>query len=195
MSYRARALTVLLGYPGLALAHTQADGGAGFVTGLLHPLAGIDHVLAMLAVGMWGAQLRGQAIWVLPIAFPLLMSLGAVAGILGLPMPAIEPGIVLSVIALGAVIAGNLRPPLMGAAALVSVFALFHGYAHGVELPRLSEALPYCIGFVVATGLLHLCGIAFGLVTHLPRGLLLLRVAGATIAVSGLALAGRMMAR
>jgi urease accessory protein len=191
-SHRAWVLAALLGCPGMALAHSQAGGDTGFVTGLLHPLAGIDHVLAMLAVGMWGAQLRGNAIWVLPVAFPLVMALGAVAGIIGLPMPAIEPGIVLSVIALGSAIACNFRPPLIFAAALVSVFAIFHGYAHGAELPRLADALPYCIGFVMATGLLHLTGIAIGLVTHLPRGLLCLRVGGAAIAVGGIVLAGRM---
>ena len=109
-------------------------------------------------------------------------------------MPAVEPGIVLSVVALGSAIAANLRPPLPGAAALVSVFAVFHGYAHGVELPRLTDALPYCSGFVVATGLLHLTGIGIGLVTHLPRGLLCLRIGGAAIAISGLVLAGRVLA-
>ena len=183
----------MLACPRLALAHSQAGDAADFLTGLRHPLAGVDHVLAMLAVGLWGAQLRGQALWLLPVAFPLVMSLGAVAGILGLPMLPIQPGIVLSVIALGGAIAANLRPPLPAAAALVSAFAVFHGYAHGVELPRMTDALPYCIGFVMATGLLHLAGIAIGLVTHLPRGLLCLRVGGAAIATSGVVLAGRLL--
>lgn len=185
---------LLLAAPGLALAHSQAGDGADFVAGLRHPLQGLDHVLAMLAVGMWGAQLRGQALWLLPVAFPLVMSLGAVAGILGVPMLPIQPGIVVSVIALGGAIAANLRPPLAAAVALVGVFAVFHGYAHGVELPRLTDALPYCIGFVVATGLLHLAGIAIGLVTHLPRGLLCLRIGGAAIAASGVVLGARLLA-
>ena len=184
---------VLIGCPSIALAHAQSGEGSSLLTGFLHPLAGIDHILAMLAVGMWGAQLRGDAIWVLPVAFPLVMALGAVAGLLGFPMLPIEPGIAASVIALGGAIAMNFRPPLVGAAALVSVFAIFHGYAHGVELPRRTDALPYCIGFVLATGLIHLCGIAIGLITRLRRGLAVLRLAGGAIAGAGLMLAWRIL--
>ncbi len=184
---------VLIGCPDIALAHTQSGEGNAYLTGFLHPLTGLDHVLAMLAVGMWGAQLRGDAIWVLPVAFPFVMALGAVAGLLGLPMPAIEIGIAASVIALGAAITTNYRPPLIGATALVSVFAIFHGYAHGAELPSRTDALPYCIGFVMTTGLIHLAGIAIGLLAEWRRGLAALRLGGAAIASAGLVIAARLM--
>ena len=188
------ALIVLLfGWPAVSAAHMRSGGGIGLVTGFMHPLTGIDHVLAMLAVGMWGAQLRGDAIWLLPVVFPLVMAAGAVAGIVAVPMLPVEPGIAASVIALGAAIAFDFRPPLAGAAGLVSVFAIFHGYAHGVELPRRSDAVPYCAGFVLATGLIHLTGIGLGLITRLPHGLAVLRIGGAVLAGAGLVLAARLV--
>ena len=187
------ALLLLL--PALAQAHTDGTaGGSSFVTGFRHPLSGLDHVLAMLAVGMWGAQLGAPAIWALPVAFPLVMSLGGVAGILGLPLPAVEPGIALSVIVLGAAIAANLRPPLPVACALVSVFAVFHGYAHGLELPRHENAVAYSAGFVLATGAIHLVGIGIGTVTHLRNGLGALRLGGSAISFAGVLIGWRMLA-
>jgi urease accessory protein len=186
---RAAAGVAALVWPRLALAHTGADAGNGFLTGFLHPLTGIDHVLAMLAVGMWGAQLGPPALWMLPIAFPLVMSIGGVAGILQLPIPSIEPGIALSVIVLGSCIALDRRPPLWVAGLLVSFFAVFHGYAHGAELPNQAGAVAYSAGFVLATGLIHLTGIGIGFVTHLPNGLRLLRAGGAAISLAGLVLA------
>jgi urease accessory protein len=150
-------------------------------------------MLAMLAVGMWGAQLGGQAIWSLPVVFPMIMAVGAVGGILALPMLPIEPGIAASVIALGTVIAMNFRPPLAGAVALVSAFAIFHGYAHGVELPSRADAFSYCIGFVLATGFIHLSGIGISQITRLPGGLAILRSGGAAIACAGVVLAGRLL--
>jgi urease accessory protein len=179
--------------PGLAHAHTGSGGIGGFPTGFLHPLSGIDHVLAMLAVGMWGAQLGAPAIWVLPVAFPLVMSLGGVAGILGLPLPSVEWGIALSVIVLGSAIAFDRRPPLAVAGVLVAFFAIFHGYAHGTELPHQAGAVAYSAGFVMATGMIHLMGIGIGLVTRLPQGLRLLRAGGSAIAVTGLYLAWRLL--
>jgi urease accessory protein len=179
--------------PALAFAHEGAETRSGFASGFLHPLTGVDHVLAMLAVGMWGAQLGMPALWVLPVAFPLVMSLGGVAGILGLPLPAVEPGIVVSVIALGACIALDRKPPLWFAAGLVSLFAVFHGYAHGTELPSQAGAAAYSLGFVVATGLIHLTGIAIGTVTRLPNGSSLLRAGGAAISLAGVALAWRLL--
>jgi len=171
---------------GTALAHTGGDTpGPGFVRGFLHPLSGLDHVLAMLAVGMWGAQLGWPAIWVLPVAFPLVMALGAVWGILGLPLPAVEIGVALSVIVLGAFIASGKRPPLALAACVVTAFAVFHGYAHGAERRQDVDFASYCLGFVVATGTIHLTGIGIGFVTHLPRGETLLRVGGALISLTG----------
>ena len=178
---------VLLPYG--AQAHPITGQAIGFKTGFLHPLTGIDHVLAMLAVGMWGAELGGTALWALPVAFPLVMSLGGVAGILGLPMLPVEPGIAFSVIILGFVIATNFRPKLGVAVAIVSIFAIFHGYAHGVELPEQAAALPFCIGFVIATGLLHLIGIGIGELTKMSRGMFVLRTGGAGITCAGFALA------
>lgn len=177
---------LLLLIPALAHAHTEGiSAGAGFLTGLLHPLSGIDHVLAMLAVGMWGAQLGAPALWVLPVAFPLVMSLGGVAGILGLPLPSVEVGIVLSVIVLGAMIALDQRPPLAVAGLIVAFFAVFHGYAHGAELPGKTGALAFSAGFVIATGLIHLTGIGIGFVVRVPHGMRLLRGGGAAIALAG----------
>ena len=186
-------VAALCSVPSLALAHSRLDQDSGFLAGLEHPLTGADHLLAMLAVGMWGAQLRGTAMCLLPVAFPLIMALGAVGGILAVPMLPIEPGIAASVVALGAVIAFDLRPPLAGAIALVSVFAVFHGYAHGLELPRRADALSYCVGFVLATGLIHLCGIGIGQVTRLAHGASALRAGGAAIASIGLLFAGRLL--
>ena len=184
----------LAGDPGVALAHSGgAAAGRGFVSGFLHPLGGLDHVLAMLAVGMWGAQLGQPAIWVLPIAFPMVMALGGVAGILALPLPATEIGVALSVVVLGSMIALDRRPPLVLAALLVAFFAIFHGYAHGAELPGRAGALPYSAGFVLATGLIHLAGIGIGCVVWLPHGVRLLRGGGSAIALVGLGLIGKLL--
>jgi urease accessory protein len=188
------AVAVLAVLPLRAFAHAEGGAaGAGFLTGFLHPLGGIDHVLAMLAVGMWGAQLGRPAIWVLPVAFPQMMALGGVAGILGLPLPAIEIGVTLSVITLGSMIAFDQRPPLWAASLLVGFFAVFHGYAHGAELPGQTGALAYSAGFVSATGLIHLTGIGIGFVTRLPHGTRLLRAGGSVIAGAGLLLAGQLL--
>ena len=180
-------------FPSAAFAHTGTGVLGGFSSGFLHPMSGVDHVLAMLAVGMWGAQLGAPALWALPVAFPLVMALGGVAGILGIPLPSVEWGIALSVIVLGAVIAFDRRPPLALAALLVAFFAVFHGYAHGVELPHQAGALAYSAGFVIATGTIHLAGIGIGLVTHLPSGLRVLRAGGTAIAAAGLYLAWRLL--
>jgi len=178
--------------PAPAAAHVGSIGGFG--AGFLHPLGGLDHVLAMLAVGMWGAQLGAPALWALPIAFPMVMAFGGVAGILGLPLPGVEIGITLSVVVLGAMIAFDRRPPLWVAGLLVACFAVFHGYAHGVELPGQASAVPYSAGFLTATGLIHLAGIAIGLIVGLPYGARLLRVGGSVISAAGLFLAWSLLA-
>ena len=169
-----------------ALAHTghPAD---GFAAGFTHPLFGPDHVVAMVAVGLWGAFLGAPAIFILPIVFPLVMALGGVLGILGVPLPGIEIGIALSAVALGLMVAFGARPPLWIAAVMVGVFAIFHGHAHGAELPPETGAIVYSAGFVIATGLLHLCGIAIGWLVQWPAGRLVVRGAGAAIAVAGVA--------
>ena len=172
-----------------ALAHT-GEGSGGFLAGLSHPVFGPDHVVAMVAVGLWGAFLGSPAIWLLPIVFPLVMALGGVLGIIGAPLPFVETGIATSAIVLGLMVALAARPPLWVAAVLVGGFAIFHGYAHGKELPDGANAVAFSAGFVIATGLLHLTGVAFGLLTHWPAGRLAVRGAGGVIALVGLAYLG-----
>jgi urease accessory protein len=194
-NWRHVALAAVLALLATALpaqAHTESSAGGGFLTGFLHPLTGIDHLLAMLAVGMWGAQLGMPAIWVLPVAFPLVMAIGGVLGVAGVALPGAETAIVLSVILLGAAIASGRRPPLPFAAALVALFAIFHGYAHGRELPAQTSAIDFSAGFVLATGCIHLTGIGIGTVTKLPHGMQMLRAGGGAIALVGCLLAWRL---
>lgn len=183
-----------LAAPAMVSAHAAEATGSGFMAGLMHPIRGLDHVLAMLSIGLWGSQLGAPGIWVLPVAFPMMMAVGGVLGIAGVPLPGTEIGIAFSVIMLGAVIALDFRPSLGVAVAIAAVFALFHGYAHGVELPAHTGAVAYSAGFVLATGLIHLAGIAIGLVIHLPRGLQVVRTGGAGIAVAGVYLAIHLLA-
>jgi urease accessory protein len=168
-----------------ALAHVQEGQAAGFLTGLAHPVSGLDHVLAMIAVGLWGAQLGAPALWLLPVTFPLVMAFGGLLGLLGIPLPGVEVGIALSALALGLAVATSWRPPLAIAALLVAVFAVFHGHAHGTELPEGQSGLTYSIGFVVATGLLHLTGIGIGVIHRWPAGRTVLRLLGAGVAAGG----------
>jgi len=184
----AATLATALAMP--ALAHTGEGGAGGFLAGFAHPLLGPDHVVAMVAVGLWGALLGQPAIWLLPIAFPLVMAFGGVLGIVGVPIPSVETGIAGSAIILGAMVALAARPPLWTAVLLVGAFAIFHGYAHGRELPDGADAVAFAAGFVVATGTLHLSGIAFGLLARWPTGRLAVRAAGAAIALTGAAYLG-----
>jgi urease accessory protein len=170
-----------------ALAHSGADVIGGFGGGFAHPLFGPDHIVAMVAVGLWGAFLGAPAIWLLPVVFPLVMALGGMIGILGIPIPAVETGIALSAVALGLMVALAARPPLWVAAVLVGAFAIFHGHAHGTELPPGADAVAFSIGFVVATGLLHVAGISFGVLARWPAGAIAVRTAGAAIALAGVA--------
>ncbi len=170
-----------------ALAHEAEGIAGGFVSGFLHPIVGWDHVLAMVAVGLWGAFLGAPAIWILPIVFPLVMAFGAALGVLGVPIPAVETGIAASAVVLGALIAAAARPPLWVAAILVGLFAIFHGHAHGTELPEAANPFAYAVGFVIATGLLHLIGIAFGLLVRWPAGTYAIRAGGGLISAMGLA--------
>ena len=170
-----------------ATAHVGDGAVGGFVSGFSHPLFGWDHVVAMVAVGLWGAFLGAPAIWLLPIVFPLVMACGGALGVLGAPLPAVEAGIAASAIVLGLAVALAARPPLWVAAVVVGAFAVFHGHAHGSELPEAANALTYAVGFVVATGLLHLLGIGFGLVVRWPAGRVAVRAGGGGIALAGLA--------
>lgn len=146
----------------------------------------------MVAVGLWGAFLGPPAIYLLPVIFPLIMAAGGVLGILGVPLPGTEIGIAISAIVLGLMVATAARPRLWIAAVIVGVFAVFHGHAHGAELPAGADALAYSAGFVIATGLLHLTGIAFGLLARWPAGIVAVRTAGALIACAGVVFLSRL---
>ena len=168
------------------LAHQGGSVAEGFASGFLHPVRGVDHVVAMVAVGLWGGLLGAPALWLLPIAFPLVMALGGAAGTIGLPLPAVEIGIAASAIVLGAAVAGDWKPPLALSGTLVGVFAIFHGHAHGTELPGAADPMAYGVGFVTATGLLHLTGILFGLGAGRPRGRAMVRGTGMLVAGVGI---------
>jgi urease accessory protein len=170
-----------------ALAHTGEGAVGGFLSGFTHPIFGWDHVVAMVAVGLWGAFLGAPAIWLLPVVFPLVMAGGGALGVVGVPLPAVETGIAASAVVLGLVVAFQARPPLWLAAGVVGIFAIFHGHAHGTELPEAANPLTYALGFVIATGLLHLLGIAFGLLVRWPAGRIAVRAGGAAIALAGVA--------
>ena len=161
-------------------------GGGSFASGFIHPFTGWDHVAAMVAVGLWGAFLGRPAIWVLPIVFPLVMAFGGFLGMVGVPLPGIEIGIALSAVVLGLMVATAARPPLWLAAMLVGAFAIFHGHAHGTELPGAADPLLYSLGFVLATGLMHAAGIAFGSLTRWPAGRWAVRAGGGLIGLAGL---------
>ena len=180
-----RPWVALLALPAVAWAHQEAGQAAGFLAGFLHPASGLAHVLAMVAVGLWGAVLGPPAIWLLPVAFPLVMAVGALMGLLGLALPGVEVGIALSALALGAMVAAEVRPAPWLAALVVAGFAVFHGHAHGRELPEGASALLYSFGFVAATGLLHAAGIGVGAVHRWPAGRQAVRAAGAGVALAG----------
>ena len=181
------AILVLVGLHSAALAHVGFH-PAGLGDGLAHPLSGLDHVLAMVAVGLWASQLGRPAWWLLPLTFPIVMAFGAALGFAGVALPWTEIGIGMSVLVLGLVIAFALRPSLVVSVALIALFALVHGYAHGTELPASATALAYGIGFVVATLVLHAIGLGLGLFSNSMTGRLAMRGAGAAIAVAGIAL-------
>jgi urease accessory protein len=170
-----------------AFAHEGAGMAGGFVSGLTHPLFGLDHVVAMVAVGLWGAFLGRPALYLLPIIFPVVMAFGGALGVLGFPLPGVEIGIAGSAIVLGLLVALAARPPIWIASCLVGAFAIFHGYAHGAELPHAANAITYSIGFVLSTGMLHLVGIAFGMLVKMPSGRIAVRGLGVAISLVGVA--------
>jgi urease accessory protein len=178
------ALVLLVVLPNLASAHILLGTSHGFRDGFLHPLTGWDHVLAMIAVGLWAAQHRGRAPWLIPLSFVSVMVLGGILGVAGVRLPGVELAIAISVLTLGGLVATmtRFRPSL--SMAVVGLFALFHGYAHGHEMPAAASALPFSIGFVLATAFLHGVGLAAGLwFQEQPR---VLRWAGAAIAASSI---------
>lgn len=170
-----------------AHAHIEHGEAGGFSSGFKHPWSGLDHIAAMIAVGLWGAQLGAPAIWVLPVTFPLIMAVGGFLGLIGVPLPGVEVGIGLSALLLGSMVAVEVKPKsLVWPAIVVGIFGLFHGHAHGTELPPGENGLLYSIGFVIATGTLHACGIAIGTVHRWASGKLAIRAAGAAIALGGI---------
>ncbi|MFM9860668.1 HupE/UreJ family protein [Pseudoxanthobacter sp. M-2] len=177
--------------PGLALAHTGVGDAHGFVHGFMHPVGGLDHVLAMVAVGIFAWQLGGRALWAVPVTFVAVMAAGGLLGVAGIALPFVELAIALSVVVLGAAVAIGLRAPLGVAMGLAGFFALFHGYAHGAEMPVDASGLAYGAGFMLATALLHLAGLVAGmLIGRLAdtRGSVVVRVAGGAMSVAGLAI-------
>lgn len=172
--------------PAMAWAHAGGGTLGGFGSGFLHPILGWDHLLAMLAVGLWGAQMNGKAVWSLPIAFPLVMAVGGALGTMKIGLPAVEMAIALSVLGLGLAVAFALKPKEWVALLFVSVFAIFHGHAHGTELPSAANPLAYGVGFVTATGLIHLVGIGIGLAANRLKQPLVVQATGGLIGATGL---------
>lgn len=195
MSFLIRALAPLAVavLPGIASAHTFGAHDTGFTHGFLHPVGGWDHLLAMVAVGLWAVQRRGAAVWVLPLTFVSAMVAGGALAMEGIGVPQVEPAILASVIVLGALIAAQAHPPLAAAAGVVALFALFHGHAHGGEMPEAADPFLYALGFVLATALLHGGGVAAALAMgHRATGAagaLTLRGTGAAVALGGVTLA------
>ena len=178
---------ILLAVTTPALAHVGEHAVSGFSSGFLHPFGGIDHTLAMLGVGLFAAMLGGRALWALPVSFIAMMLMGGGLGLLETELPAVESGIAASVIILGVVVALGWRWPVSAAMVLVGAFAVFHGYAHGAEIPAEADGFAYGAGFSLASMTLHGAGIAAGVVA-LNRTIIV-RLAGAGIAATGFILA------
>ena len=181
----ALAATALI-LPGAALAHPGHIEASGFTHGFAHPIGGLDHVLAMVAVGLFAAGLGGRALWAVPLTFVAVMALGGALGVQGVALPFVETGIALSVVVLGTLIALRVQWPVAAAMALVGLFAIFHGHAHGAEMPLDASGAAYAAGFMIATALLHMVGIAIGLAAGSRQGVA--RLGGAAVAAAGVAL-------
>jgi urease accessory protein len=182
--------------PSVALAHTGHGATTGIFHGFAHPVGGLDHVLAMVLVGMLAFQIGGRALIAVPASFVVLMAAGGALGMAGIAVPFVETGIALSIVVLGAAVAFRAKAPLFAATALVGLFAIFHGHAHGAEMPADSDGFAYGAGFVLATALLHATGLGFGF--GLARfsaatGGTVLRVAGGAAAALGLAVLGGLL--
>jgi urease accessory protein len=170
----------------LFLAHTGLHTTADFAHGFTHPLFGLDHLLAMIAVGLWAVQLGGRALWAVPASFVGVMALGGALGMAGVPLPLIEPGIMGSVLLFGLLVTFAVKMPLWASAAVVGLFALFHGHAHGAEMGADTNGLLYALGFMLGTALLHAAGLATGLIIQGKARDYVLRAGGAVIAVWGI---------
>lgn len=175
--------------PVLAHAHTGVGAADSFMHGLMHPFGGLDHLCAMVAVGIWAAQTGGRALWAVPLTFVGVMALGGALPLLGIVPPFVEQGIVLSVLLLGVLIAAAVRLPLLAGCMLTGLFALWHGHAHGAEMPALASGLGYASGFMLATALLHAAGIVFGVGMQRQARERLVRYVGAGVTLCGVWLA------
>jgi len=185
---RISLLAIIALTPFVAQAHLLPGGANGFASGFTHPLFGLDHVLAMVAVGLWAAQLGGRCRWAVPAAFVGLMTVGGALGMAGIHIPMVEAGILASVLVLGLLIAAAVRLPMFAGMALVGLFAIFHGHAHGTEIPVATSGFTYAIGFVLATAALHACGVGIGILAQKRMPAPALRYVGAGIAVAGICL-------
>jgi urease accessory protein len=188
---RLMVLLLSLGAAASASAHpgtTATDDIGGLVSGFMHPLAGWDHLIAIVAVGLWASLLGARALRRLPALFLLIMALAGLSGAAGLHLPAVEPAIAVSVIVLGVLVATALRPSLLVASMVVGGFAVAHGHAHGLELPQAASLLSYSLGFLGATALLLLAGVGIGGLLRWPAGVLAVRAGGGAITIAGLAL-------
>ena len=184
------AATVIL-TPTVAFAHTGVGNTSGFLHGFGHPISGLDHILAMVMVGVFAWQLGGRALWLVPMTFVVIMSIGGALGIAGIGVPFVEIGIALSVVVSGAIVAFNVKAPTAAAMGLVGLFAIFHGHAHGAEIPEDAAGVAYATGFMIATALLHLAGITAGFLIGRAGehyGSVLVRMAGGFASVAGLGL-------
>jgi urease accessory protein len=188
ISLAAFVAVATAGFSSAAFAHVGDHSHMSFAEGLAHPFTGLDHMLAMVAVGLWASQIGGRALWLLPLTFPVVMAAGAALGYGGVALPWVEIGIAASVLVLGAAIALTLRPSLAVSVPLIALFAALHGYSHGVELPANVWALTYAAGFIAATLMLHLIGIGLGLLANRIPVRFAARTAGGAIAVVGVAL-------
>lgn len=180
------SLLVIFLVPSLVHAHIGVGDTSGFLHGFGHPISGLDHLLAMVAVGIWAAQIKGKAIWVVPITFVSTMVIGGTIGITGIHIPYVEQGIILSVLILGVFIAATVHLPLSLSSAVVGLFALFHGHAHGTEIPAAISGVSYGIGFAMSTAILHLSGICFSVFFQKIFRLQVVRFAGVAIALGGI---------
>lgn len=174
--------------PSFALAHPGLDHAHDAAAGFAHPLGGLDHLLAMLGVGLWASQLGGRAVWALPLGFMAALALGGALGMAGAPLPLVEPGVLGSLVVIGLAVSLAWRVGAVAGFVLVAAFALFHGHAHGAEMPAGVSALGYAAGFLAATGLLHAAGVGSGLVARALKRPSLTRGAGAAIAAVGIVL-------
>ena len=171
--------------PSLAHAHVGVGETSGFLHGMGHPLNGLDHICAMIAVGLWAAQMGGRSIWAVPLTFVGVMALGGFLGAVGVNLPFVEMGIVISVLALGVLVAASVRLPLAASVIIVGLFAAFHGHAHGAAIPETASGLAYAAGFIIATALLHALGIGLGITIQRLARPQVVRFAGIAIALCG----------